>query len=141
MTDGSESSVSRTVRRVLDNLERLLNPEPQQPATATPARAPDAAYWDAVYGTGSSTKINMHRVHELAFAGIPASLRGVYWKLLLGYLPPERNLWPFVLQENRHSYRGFIDTFIAHPEQAADTDHVCSPPLSLAPCPTQRWEL
>ena len=139
MTDGSESegSVGRTFRRFLDTMDRLLNPEPEQPAPTTPARAPDAVYWDAVYGA-DSTKIDMKRVHRLAFAGVPASLRAVYWKLLLGYLPPERDLWPSVLQESRHSYRFLLDKLLTDPEQAADTDHVCPRTHTDRSCDTQK---
>ena len=129
----SESSVGRMFRRFLDGMDRMLNPEPEQPASPTPTRLPDAVYHDAVYG---SEKIDMHHVHGLALAGVPAGLRAVYWKLMRGYLPPERDHWPDAHESSRESYKSFCDLFIVDPERAAATDHVCPPPSSPH---TRRW--
>ena len=40
------------------------------------------------------------------FTGIPeaAGLRPIYWKILLGYLPPDRSKWDKVLKKNRDQY-------------------------------------
>lgn len=118
-----DSGAGKTLRRVFDSLNQLLSPEPRPPAETTPARAPDAAYWDAVFGGGAT--VDMRRVHALASQGVPDGLRAVYWKLLLGYLPPERDLWPSVLESSRHSYHDLLQTLLTDPEQAADSDHVC----------------
>lgn len=132
----SESSVGRMFRRFLDGMDRMLNPEPEQPASPTPTRLPDAVYHDAVYG---SEKIDMHHVHGLALAGVPAGLRAVYWKLMLGYLPPERDHWPDALESSRESYKSFCDLFIVDPERAAATDHVCPPLLTTHPKMGELW--
>ena len=51
----------------------------------------------------------------------------MYWKLLLGYLPPDRATWPEHLESQRAVYETFVDEFMFDPHKTApDNDHVCS---------------
>jgi hypothetical protein len=53
--------------------------------------------------------VDLAALRQLAFVGIPEELRirGLYWKLLLGYLPPERSQWSAVLGERRQRYQAY----------------------------------
>jgi hypothetical protein len=53
--------------------------------------------------------VDLAALRQLAFVGIPEELRirGLYWKLLLGYLPPERSQWAAVLQTRRQEYQAY----------------------------------
>eukprot|EP01114_Cavostelium_apophysatum_P013503 TRINITY_DN3283_c0_g2_i1.p1 TRINITY_DN3283_c0_g2~~TRINITY_DN3283_c0_g2_i1.p1 ORF type:complete len:457 (-),score=92.95 TRINITY_DN3283_c0_g2_i1:1237-2607(-) len=60
-------------------------------------------------------KINFDRARELSFGGIPDSLRSLYWKLLLSYLPNDRTIWPSFLQKNRDLYQTFLTELTIDP--------------------------
>ena len=53
--------------------------------------------------------VDLAALRQLAFVGIPEELRirGLYWKLLLGYVPPERSRWAAVLQDRRREYQAY----------------------------------
>lgn len=53
--------------------------------------------------------VDLAALRQLAFVGVPEELRirGLYWKLLLGYLPPERSQWAAVLQDRRQQYQAY----------------------------------
>lgn len=70
------------------------------------------------------------------FTGIPDScgLRSTSWKILLNYLPTNRQHWDEVLSKQRNAYDQFIRTIIVDPNEGEDTsDH----PLSSSP--TSTW--
>ncbi|ORY01100.1 RabGAP/TBC [Basidiobolus meristosporus CBS 931.73] len=83
-----------------------------------------------------SSSVDVERLQRLSFQGIPdeQGIRPTCWKLLLGYLPPDKSLWSKILSENRICYYNFVRDLIVDPgeeEEAIPTnsDH----PLSNAP--------
>ncbi|KAG0232527.1 hypothetical protein BGW41_001842, partial [Actinomortierella wolfii] len=67
--------------------------------------------------SSSPKDINLAEFRELCFGGIPdkAGLRQTCWKILLGYLPPEKSLWKEVRHHQRKSYYSFIKELIVEP--------------------------
>ncbi|KAL6571251.1 hypothetical protein OROHE_002894 [Orobanche hederae] len=61
--------------------------------------------------------INMGKLRRLASQGIPdgAGIRGTVWKLLLGYLPLDRSLWPSELAKKRSQYKHFKEELLMNP--------------------------
>ena len=63
--------------------------------------------------------------HVCFVEGVPddgsetASLRAISWKLLLGYLPPERSQWQPVLAEQRRAYKNFCVELTVDPQAAS----------------------
>ncbi|GER28786.1 Ypt/Rab-GAP domain of gyp1p superfamily protein [Striga asiatica] len=63
--------------------------------------------------------INMGELRRLASQGIPdgASIRSTVWKLLLGYLPSDRSLWPSELAKKRSQYKHFKEELLMNPSE------------------------
>lgn len=63
--------------------------------------------------------INMGELRRLASEGIPdgAGIRSTVWKLLLGYLPPDRSLWPSELAKKRSQYKHFKEDLLINPSE------------------------
>ncbi|XP_015887301.2 uncharacterized protein LOC107422380 isoform X1 [Ziziphus jujuba] len=63
--------------------------------------------------------INMHELRKIASQGIPdgAGIRSTVWKLLLGYLPPDRSLWSTELAKKRSQYKHFKDELLMNPSE------------------------
>ncbi|KAK6161736.1 hypothetical protein DH2020_005117 [Rehmannia glutinosa] len=61
--------------------------------------------------------INMGELRRLASQGIPdgAGIRATVWKLLLGYLPADRSLWPSELAKKRSQYKSFKEELLMNP--------------------------
>ncbi|XP_047336407.1 TBC1 domain family member 13-like [Impatiens glandulifera] len=61
--------------------------------------------------------INMGELRRIASQGIPDSdgIRAVVWKLLLGYLPPDRGLWSSELAKKRSQYKHFKEELFLNP--------------------------
>ncbi|KAL1561598.1 TBC1 domain family member 13-like [Salvia divinorum] len=61
--------------------------------------------------------IIMGELRRLASEGIPdgAGIRSIVWKLLLGYLPPERSLWASELAKKRSQYKHFKEDLLISP--------------------------
>ncbi|KAL2463358.1 Ypt/Rab-GAP domain of gyp1p superfamily protein [Forsythia ovata] len=61
--------------------------------------------------------INMGELRRIASQGIPdgAGIRSTVWKLLLGYLPPDRALWPSELAKKRSQYMHFKEELLMNP--------------------------
>jgi len=81
-------------------------------------------YWDVV----EEDPINMELLRVFAFHGIPdmEGLRSIYWKLLLGYLPPTKRDWPQTLKQSRELYEAWKEELILDPAKLtkkADHDH------------------
>lgn len=53
-------------------------------------------------------ELNMALIRRYARKGIPESLRPVFWKILLGYLPRHPKDWDSFLREKRAHYRQFV---------------------------------
>ena len=63
----------------------------------------------------SNPLINFKKVKTLCFSGIPdecQGLRALLWRMLLGYLPPNRGKWESLLKQNRKNYQEFVHEFI-----------------------------
>ncbi|GMN58192.1 hypothetical protein TIFTF001_027292 [Ficus carica] len=65
----------------------------------------------------SRPEINLEKLQRVASTGLPygGSLRAVTWKLLLGYLPPSRELWEKELAENRMKYAKLKEELLVSP--------------------------
>ncbi|CAG4942230.1 unnamed protein product [Colias eurytheme] len=74
-------------------------------------------------------EVDMKALQKLAFKGVPdkKGLRSLVWKILLHYIPPEKNSWESYLQKKRQLYKQLIDEIIVSP--GGPTDH----PLSISP--------
>ena len=55
--------------------------------------------------------VNLDALRELAWSGIPARLRPLCWRLLLGYVPPNRDLREGVLSRKRGEYRNLVEEY------------------------------
>lgn len=75
----------------------------------------------ADFKTALSKKvISMGELRRLACLGVPdggADVRPLLWKLLLGYLPTERALWPYELEKKRSQYSAYRDEFLLNPSE------------------------
>ncbi|XP_004927187.2 TBC1 domain family member 13 [Bombyx mori] len=73
--------------------------------------------------------IDMQQLQKLAFNGIPddKGLRSLVWKILLHYLPQEKNARETTLIKKRQLYKQFIEEIIVSP--GGPTDH----PLNMSP--------
>ncbi|XVF84629.1 hypothetical protein PTKIN_Ptkin17bG0052600 [Pterospermum kingtungense] len=67
----------------------------------------------------SKKVINMRELRRIASQGIPdgAGIRSTVWKLLLGYLPPERAQWASELSKKRSQYRHFKEELLMNPSE------------------------
>ncbi|XP_074383518.1 uncharacterized protein LOC141725043 isoform X1 [Apium graveolens] len=65
----------------------------------------------------SNKLISLSELRRLASQGIPdgAGVRSTVWKLLLGYLPNDRGLWPSELAKKRSQYKNFKDELLMNP--------------------------
>lgn len=65
----------------------------------------------------SKKMINVREMRRIAMQGIPdgAGIRSTVWKLLLGYLPPDRGLWASELAKKRSQYKHFKDDLLMNP--------------------------
>ncbi|PIN19076.1 GTPase-activating protein [Handroanthus impetiginosus] len=61
----------------------------------------------------------MGELRRLASQGIPdgAGIRATVWKLLLGYLPADRALWPSELTKKRSQYKNFKEELLMNPSE------------------------
>ena len=67
-------------------------------------------------------QVNLDALRELAWSGIPGELRPLCWRLLLGYLPPNRGRQAAVLARKRREYADMVPEFydIANSERTED---------------------
>ncbi|KAL4643894.1 hypothetical protein ACB092_02G124300 [Castanea dentata] len=67
----------------------------------------------------SKKVVNMRELRRIASQGIPdtAGIRSTVWKLLLGYLPPDRSLWPSEMAKKRSQYKQFKDELLMNPSE------------------------
>eukprot|EP01102_Stenamoeba_stenopodia_P013076 TRINITY_DN4189_c0_g1_i1.p1 TRINITY_DN4189_c0_g1~~TRINITY_DN4189_c0_g1_i1.p1 ORF type:complete len:403 (-),score=92.66 TRINITY_DN4189_c0_g1_i1:69-1277(-) len=87
-------------------------------------------------------KIDLSKIRAAAFSGIPEKpgLRAAYWKILLNYLPVNKNLWEETLQSNRSLYQSWVKDLMTdpHSQNEGQKDEIqdvtfADHPLSLAP--------
>jgi len=55
--------------------------------------------------------VDLDALRELAWSGIPPNLRPLCWRLLLGYLPPNRDRRDQVLARKRREYRDLLPEY------------------------------
>ncbi|KAF3456582.1 hypothetical protein FNV43_RR01236 [Rhamnella rubrinervis] len=67
----------------------------------------------------SKKVINMRDLRKIASQGIPdgSGIRSTVWKLLLGYLPPDRSLWSTELAKKRSQYKHFKEDLLMNPSE------------------------
>ncbi|XP_022734626.1 TBC1 domain family member 13-like isoform X2 [Durio zibethinus] len=67
----------------------------------------------------SKKVINMRELRRIASQGIPdgAGIKSTVWKLLLGYLPPDRGQWSSELAKKRSQYRHFKEELLMNPTE------------------------
>uniref|UniRef100_A0A8R1I6Q7 TBC1 domain family member 13 n=1 Tax=Caenorhabditis japonica TaxID=281687 RepID=A0A8R1I6Q7_CAEJA len=91
----------------------------------------------------ANKKIDVNELRAGCSYGVPESLRPLAWRLLLNYLPLERQLWQTFLAEQRHNYDQLIEQIIVEPGTASleqsqahssDNDH------PLSDHPTSDWQ-
>jgi len=59
--------------------------------------------------------VNLDTLRELAWSGIPPALRPLCWRLLLGYVPPNKVLREQVLSRKRQEYKNLIPDYYDRP--------------------------
>lgn len=55
--------------------------------------------------------VDIEQLRELSWSGIPPEFRPVCWRLLLGYVPPNRDLREQVLIRKRKEYKNFVPDY------------------------------
>ncbi|OMO88606.1 hypothetical protein COLO4_20169 [Corchorus olitorius] len=67
----------------------------------------------------SKKVVNMRELRRIASQGIPdgAGIRSTVWKLLLGYLPPDRGQWLSELSKKRSQYKHFKEELLMNPSE------------------------
>ncbi|KAI8372310.1 rab-GTPase-TBC domain-containing protein [Choanephora cucurbitarum] len=76
--------------------------------------------------------IDMKSFREACFQGIPdePGLRSLAWKVLMGYLPPDKRMWASTLKTQRLNYYNWVRDLLEEPgEEPPSSDH----PLSTEP--------
>ncbi|KAM3327139.1 TBC1 domain family member 13 [Capsicum chacoense] len=88
-------------------------------AAAAVSSAEDISRQAQLFQELSRKIINMGEVRKLASQGIPdgAGIRATVWKLLLGYLPTEKALWPTELAKKRSQYKNFKEELLMNPSE------------------------
>lgn len=101
-------------------LDVKVRPRPDRdgagPASALQVIAADEKRSDLAYEL-SLPEINLEKLQRIASTGLPdiGGLRATAWKLLLGYLPPSRDLWEKELTENRQKYAKLKEELLLSP--------------------------
>ncbi|KAG7547729.1 Rab-GTPase-TBC domain [Arabidopsis suecica] len=67
----------------------------------------------------SKKVIDLKELRKIASQGLPddAGIRSIVWKLLLGYLSPDRSLWSSELAKKRSQYKQFKEELLMNPSE------------------------
>jgi len=87
----------------------------------------------------SDGKIDLKSLKEKSYRGIPEGngRRSLTWRILLGYLPLDRDSWSTVVEQKRALYKQFVDEIIVqNPE--ANSPVIEDHPLN--PNPNSNWQ-
>ncbi|VEN55951.1 unnamed protein product [Callosobruchus maculatus] len=86
--------------------------------------------------------INIRALKNLTFHGIPddQGKRALCWRLLLNYLPPEKEKWMCHLQEKRNLYKQFINEMIVRPGENEENGDVTQGDHPLSINPDSEWQ-
>ncbi|KAI9247500.1 rab-GTPase-TBC domain-containing protein [Phascolomyces articulosus] len=90
-----------TYKERIKYFENTLRPEPEVDD--------DESLWKPI--------IDIKSFREACFSGIPdeSGLRATAWKVLLGYLPPDKRMWNTVLTSQRLSYYNWVKDLLEEP--------------------------
>ncbi|KAF3783447.1 TBC1 domain family member 13 [Nymphaea thermarum] len=93
-------------------------PDVQDPASPLPDDAPRRARFLAEL---SKRVIDLTELRKLAAQGVPDSsgIRSIVWKVLLGYLPCNREIWPDEMRKKRVQYEAFKEELLINPSELA----------------------
>jgi len=72
----------------------------------------------------SEPVIDLDALRELSWNGIPSELRGLCWRLLLGYLPPSRARQEEALKRRRTEYKALIPEYYDVPMEKRTEDEL-----------------
>ncbi|CAH2079393.1 unnamed protein product [Thlaspi arvense] len=88
------------------------------PGTETPA-AEDISRKTQVVAELSKKVIDLKELRKIASQGLPddAGIRSLVWKLLLGYLSPDRSMWSSELAKKRSQYKQFKEELLMNPSE------------------------
>ncbi|CAN6830125.1 hypothetical protein Bca4012_032078 [Brassica carinata] len=88
------------------------------PGSVTPA-AEDVSRKTQVVAELSKKVIDLKELRRTASQGLPddAGIRSLVWKLLLGYLSPDRSLWSSELAKKRSQYKQFKEELLMNPSE------------------------
>ncbi|KAF3553594.1 hypothetical protein F2Q69_00015770 [Brassica cretica] len=88
------------------------------PGSVTPA-AEDVSRKTQVVAELSKKVIDLKELRKIASQGLPddAGIRSLVWKLLLGYLSPDRSLWSSELAKKRSQYKQFKEELLMNPSE------------------------
>ncbi|KAF5482173.1 hypothetical protein F2P56_002762 [Juglans regia] len=109
-------------KKFQEELEVKVRPRPDKdgagPASVSRVIAADEKRSDLEYEL-SRPEINLEKLQRIASTGLPdgGRLRAMAWKLLLGYLPPSRDLWEKELTENRKKYANLKEELLQSPSE------------------------
>ena len=86
--------------------------------------------------------VSLPGLKELCYQGVPegGGRRAQAWRLLLGYLPLQRSVWPEVVREKRALYRQLVaEMIVSTPDEMGEKSPVVEDhPLNLNP--TSHWQ-
>ncbi|GMY26797.1 TBC1 domain family member 13-like isoform X4 [Fagus crenata] len=107
--------------------------EPEPEPEAEPGAGPsveDISRQAQLLSEISKKVVNVRELRRIASQGIPdaAGIRSTVWKLLLGYLPPDRSLWPSEMAKKRSQYKQFKDELLMNPSEVTrrmDKSRIC----------------
>ncbi|CAI0380228.1 unnamed protein product [Linum tenue] len=94
----------------------------------------------------SKKVVNVKELRKIASQGLPdgAGIRSTVWKLLLGYLPPERSHWSSELAKKRSQYKNFKDELLMNPSEITrklEKSAIDDEPKSESRCVLSRSEI
>ncbi|CAG8439485.1 8531_t:CDS:10 [Diversispora eburnea] len=83
--------------------------------------------------------IDLYKFRHLCFHGVPdkPGIRQKSWKILLGYLPPDKRKWTKVLAEQRATYSSFVKDLLSDPGEEFKSDEHVDHPLNSEP--NSKW--
>ncbi|CAG8588826.1 15267_t:CDS:2 [Funneliformis mosseae] len=86
--------------------------------------------------------IDLYKFRHLCFRGIPdkPGIRQLSWKILIGYLPPDKRKWQSTLAEQRSTYYSFIRDLLVDPsEEELKNSNESTDDHPLNSSPSSKW--
>jgi len=87
----------------------------------------------------SDSIIDLNSLKEKAYRGVPEGngRRSITWRILLGYLPLERDSWDTILQQKRNLYKQLVEEIIV---QTPESNSPVIEDHPLNPNPNSNWQ-